>query len=124
MKCYLFYYFFLNNFKSLKKICFSNSGLAISGIQLGIFSNVFFIFKKTFFLFKNSIIVWKSLEKTISKEGCLSLKNKYYSKRCRFIYVFSHNFLNLKKIFLKDFYSICIQHEIDHCNCILLNQVQ
>ena len=63
----------------------------------------------------------KSSEPYIAEEGCLSLSGKRQVKRCRSIKVRYQNerFQTRMKTF-RDWPAQIIQHEIDHCNGILI----
>ncbi|XAO72572.1 MAG: peptide deformylase [Candidatus Vidania fulgoroideorum] len=98
--------------KYLKKVIKENKGIAISKIQIGIrIKNFTLKYKNKIYNFKNIKIDWKSKEKNKIKEGCLSLINKYNIKRSKFIKINAKN----KTKYIKNFVSICIQHEYNHC---------
>ncbi|MGX7582464.1 peptide deformylase [Candidatus Vidania fulgoroideorum] len=112
-------YLILNNFLYLKNIIkkseFYIVGYAVALVQLGIRLNIFSVYYKKYFFFLNFNKIWRSSEKYFFEEGCLSFEENIFKKRSKYIMVKCENLKkNKKKIFLKNFTSICFQHEIDH----------
>ncbi|MGX7577242.1 peptide deformylase [Candidatus Vidania fulgoroideorum] len=109
------YIIFCNFYKIIKNTSFYTDGYAIASKQIGIRKNLFSLYYKSFFFFKNCFYIWKSNEKIIYKEGCLSFNDIKTKIRSKYIAVFCENkYLNRSKVFVKNFTSICLQHETDH----------
>ncbi|MGX7589111.1 peptide deformylase [Candidatus Vidania fulgoroideorum] len=111
-----------------KEIIHNANYVAISSVQIGILKRLFLIkniFNKKYFLFKNPKIIWKSKKKIYSYEGCISIPNFYgYILRNKEILLETYCVNNYyHKFFFKNFYSCCIQHEVDHLNGKLINMV-
>ncbi|MGX7589406.1 peptide deformylase [Candidatus Vidania fulgoroideorum] len=111
-------YKFLNDYLYLNLIKISRyflKGYAIAFVQLGIRKNAFSLYYCGYYFFFNSSKIWKGVEKYNFKEGCLSLSYEYYRKSSKYIYIeCENNYKIKKKIFLKNFVSICFQHEYNH----------
>ncbi len=100
-------------------IMYKNNGIGLSGIQVNIKRSIIIIdIKKK----KNSKLILinpkiiKKKKYIYSKEGCLSIPNKFIKiKRYKYLYTKAYNIYGKKIIFFsKNLLSICIQHEIDH----------
>ncbi|MGX7582740.1 peptide deformylase [Candidatus Vidania fulgoroideorum] len=106
-----------------KKLCYFNNGLALNFSQICKRFNFFILEKFIFYYFYNNYYLFKSSEKYILIEGCLSLNKNFIKIRSKYLSFISYNKNFIKrKIFIKGFYSICIQHEIDHSIGILINK--
>ncbi len=109
------------NIKNMFNTMYKYNGIGLSAIQVNIKKSIIIIdiLKKKnskLILINPKIIIKK--KKIISKEGCLSIPNKYIKiKRYKYLYIKAYT-LKGKKIFFhtKNLLSICIQHEIDHIN--------
>ncbi|MGX7586126.1 peptide deformylase [Candidatus Vidania fulgoroideorum] len=112
---------FIIDYNKCENICIKNNGLAINLSQVGFRKKIFIIEKKIFYFFINSFLFWKSSEKFIILEGCLSLSKNFFKIRNKFIISYSYNKYFLKrKIFLSNMFSICFQHELDHSEGIFI----
>ncbi|MGX7576843.1 peptide deformylase [Candidatus Vidania fulgoroideorum] len=109
-------YLNFNNFlfyKFLKK-CYLNNGIALAFNQLSLRLNCFYIFSKNIFFFNNCFLYYKSKSIFILSESCLSFKGIFLTYRNKFICFLSFYKKRIIKIFLKNFYSVCFQHEYSH----------
>ncbi|WDI79367.1 peptide deformylase [Candidatus Vidania fulgoroideae] len=102
--------------------------VAISSVQIGYLKRIFIvknILNKKYYTFINPKILWKSKIKKYSYEGCISIPN-FYNKILRNKEILLETYCEKKiyhKFFFKNFFSFCIQHEIDHLNGKLINMV-
>ncbi len=109
------------NIKNMFNTMYKHNGIGLSGIQVNIKKSIVIIDilrkKNSKLIFINPKIIRK--KKTIkSKEGCLSIPNKYLNIiRYKYLILKAYT-IKGKKIFYytKNLLSICIQHEIDHIN--------
>ncbi|WGH27056.1 MAG: peptide deformylase [Candidatus Shikimatogenerans bostrichidophilus] len=109
----------INIINNMFDTMYFNNGIGLSAPQIGININLFILginnIKMTFI---NSKIINYSNKKILSKEGCLSLPDRYvniYRKKNIYIEYYNSNFIK-KKIKLYNIYSIIFQHEFDHIN--------
>src|SRR5579864_706796 len=69
----------------------------------------------------NPEIVWRSAEKTVANEGCLSVPEHYAdvsrAAEIRFRYLDEEN--EIREVEAKGLLATCIQHEIDHLDGVL-----
>jgi len=69
----------------------------------------------------NPEILWRSEEKTVANEGCLSLPEHYAdvsrAAEIRFCYLDEQN--EIREVEAKGLLATCIQHEIDHLDGVL-----
>ncbi len=109
------------NINNMFNTMYINNGIGLSGIQVNINKSIIIIdiFKKinSKLVFINPKII-KKKKKIKSKEGCLSIPNKYLNIiRYKYLIFKAYNLKFKKKIYyVKNLLSICIQHEIDHIN--------
>jgi len=101
-----------------------NNGKGLAAPQVGLSQRIFIMFDKNnnLLFFVNPVILKASAMKASNKEGCLSVPDKRVTKlRSRQVTVqyYDEN-LNEKQIRVGGFDAVCIQHEIDHLNGVLL----
>jgi peptide deformylase len=114
--------------KNLEKICLKENGIGISAVQVGIPYNFFIIFRNNIFEYYLNAEYYGIGEKTISKEGCLSLKNRFFNvERYKSVLikgslVLRDSIRQFEKI-ENNYYSFVFQHEIDHSNGILISDI-
>lgn len=104
---------------------YCNNGVGISAIQIGIPLRLVVMDvsqngdNPQFFI--NPKIINRSLEKTVTEEGCLSIPNFFYDierpSECRVSY-FDIDGNEVEKYFV-GIEATCIQHEIDHLNGVV-----
>jgi peptide deformylase len=110
--------------------CKIDPGIAIAAPQVGLDKNVIYINfvkdgTKYTYLIANPKIASESMVNSYLSggEGCLSVKNKHQGvvKRKYKIVVNAYDLINKENIVIeaKDFFSICLQHEMDHLKGIL-----
>ena len=104
-------------------------GIGLAAIQVGVAKRVIVIDTsrgrekepKNPMYFVNPEIFWKSEEKNIYEEGCLSVPNQFAEidrpKQCHLKYLDYNG--NPKEIKAEGLLATCIQHEIDHLEGIL-----
>ena len=104
-------------------------GIGLAAIQVGVAKRVIVIDTsrgrekepKNPMYFVNPEIFWKSEEKNIYEEGCLSVPNQFAEidrpKQCHLKYLDYNG--NPKEIKAEGLLASCIQHEIDHLEGIL-----
>ena len=104
-------------------------GIGLAAIQVGVAKRVIVIDTsrgrekepKNPMYFVNPEIFWKSEEKNIYEEGCLSVPNQFAEidrpKQCHIKYLDYNG--NPKEIKAEGLLATCIQHEIDHLEGIL-----
>ena len=105
-------------------------GIGLAAIQIGIAKRIIVIdinrdkdnkSKKNPMYFVNPEIIWKSEEKFIYEEGCLSVPNQFAEidrpKQCHIKHLDYNG--DLKELKAEGLLATCIQHEIDHLEGIL-----
>ncbi|MGX7585850.1 peptide deformylase [Candidatus Vidania fulgoroideorum] len=110
-------------FKKIKNCLLKSKGLAISAPQVGINKRFFIMdINSNLLLCINPVIIFKSSIRFISKEGCLSIPNYFsYINRSKYLLLgFFDSKGNYLELFFKNYFSSCVQHEIDHLNGILI----
>ncbi len=117
------------NIKNMFNTMYTYNGIGLSGIQVNIRKSIIIIDilrkKNSKLVFINPKII-KKKKKINSKEGCLSIPNKYLNIiRYKYLILKAYTIKGEKKIYhTKNLLSICIQHEIDHINGKLIIDYQ
>ena len=106
---------------------YSAPGIGLAAVQVGILKQVIVIDiskddqKKNPLFLVNPVVTYKSKNKSIYEEGCLSLPGHFAEverpSECHIDYVDYNG--KKKKIEAAGLLSTCIQHEIDHLNGVL-----
>ena len=127
-------------FLCMCKLCLLNNGVGLAAIQVGIPWRMFIRLKPEdskhpFDCFVNCEYIPKNDEKSLSVEGCLSLRRlngelRFFEvNRYKIVRLKGHKFnLDLFKFdpieeVLEDFAAIVVQHEIDHASRILISDI-
>ncbi|MDR2526506.1 MAG: peptide deformylase [Rickettsiales bacterium] len=103
-------------------------GIGLSGVQVGILRRIVVIDvaqrnedKKDPLVFINPEIIWKSSEKELMEEGCLSVPGERENVMRHLSVEVKYQDINLKnhKIKAEGLLSHALQHEIDHTNGVV-----
>ena len=109
--------------RKMEQVMIASRGIGIAAPQIG-FSRRIVIVKdgKENRVMVNPKIIWKNDEVSMDAEGCLSCPGRYRKiLRHTEVKVEFQTLTGRKTTMrLKDFPAICIQHEIDHLNGILI----
>lgn len=96
--------------------------VGLAAIQIGVPKRVILVRQSNIFTpFINPVIIKKSPSTYVTEEGCLSLEGTRSVKRHHSVKVAWTTFTGKKQVKeFKGFVAEIIQHEVDHCNGILI----
>ena len=94
----------------------------LASIQIGTAKRIIVVYDgEKFVPFINPVIIKKSNEKYEAKESCMSLEGEREVTRNQKITIMHENKSGKKlKLECRGFFAQTIQHEIDHCNGVLI----
>ena len=97
-------------------------GIGLSAVQIGITKRVSIIRMKDLKLdLINPIILEKDTRFKVKNEGCLSLPGLYIDTSRYYYITFENGFESNRKIYgIEGLQAVCLQHEIDHLNGLLI----
>lgn len=110
----------------MAEIAFRENALGIAAPQIGVNKRVILVkLNGIYTVMINPTIMYRGFTKTMSNEGCLSLRNSYSVERHNSIFVqyfvYDNQQFHLRELGLNGLESFTVQHEIDHLNGVLIS---